>query len=262
MEGVEVTYMAAQKITRRNLQRKSWVKEVVIIGSTIVVADDDATIRQFLHILLTREGFIVKVVGQGAEVIKECHNCKPDLLLLDIMMPGMDGFEVCRKIRKESNLPIIILSAKEENKDIVLGLTLGCDDYITKPFDSTELILRINAVLRRVKENSLPENRRSIVKLPGLIINSISRCTEVGVKEVDLTPKEFDLLWFLSNHPKQVFTRDQLLNQIWNEDRYNNPAVVTTLVKRLREKIELEVANPLYVITVQGIGYKLGVKPC
>src|SRR5665647_374921 len=126
-------------------------KEVVIIGTTIVVAEDDASIRQFLDILLTREGFSVKVVGQGAEVIKECHNCNPDLLLLDIMMPEMDGFEVCRKIRKESNLPIIILTAKDDNEDKISGLILGCDDYITKPFDSTELILRIKAVLRRVK---------------------------------------------------------------------------------------------------------------
>ena len=182
-------------------------KEVVIIGTTIVVADDDASIRQFLHILLTREGFGVKVVGQGAEVIEECHNCNPDLLLLDIMMPGMDGFEVCRKIRKESNLPIIILTAKEDNEDKISGLILGCDDYITKPFDSTELILRIKAVLRRVKEHCHPKNERDIVELPGLTINSISRITEVGGKEVDLTPKEYALLWLLSNRPDQAFTR-------------------------------------------------------
>jgi len=120
------------------------MKEVVVIETTIVVAEDDDIIRQYLDILLTGEGFTVKAVGIGTEVINECHNCKPDLLLLDIMMPGMDGFEVCRKIRKESNLPIIILSAREENEDKISGLISGCDDYITKPFDSTELILRIN----------------------------------------------------------------------------------------------------------------------
>jgi len=238
------------------------VKEVVIIGLTIIVAEDDATIQQLLHILLTREGFSVKVVEQGSEVIKECQNCKPDLLLLDIMMPGMDGFEVCRKIREESNLPIIILSAKEENEDKILGLTLGCDDYITKPFDSTELILRINAVLRRVKENSQPENRRNIVKLPGLTINSISRSTEVGGREVDLTPKEYALLWLLSNSPAQVFTREQILYQIWESDYYGNSEVVTSLVKRLREKIEPDSSNPFYIRTIHGVGYKLGVKPC
>jgi len=121
------------------------------------------------------------------------------------MMPGMDGFEVCRKIRKDSNLPIIILSAKETSEDKNLGLSLGCDDYITKPFDSTELILRVNAVLRRTKENSQPENSRDIVELPGLTINYISRTTEVRGKEIDLTPKEYALLWLLANRPEQVF---------------------------------------------------------
>jgi len=226
------------------------------------VAEDDAIIQKFLHILLTREGYNVKLVGHGAEVIKEFHNSKPDLLLLDIMMPGMDGFEVCRKIRKESNLPIIILSAKEENEDKILGLILGCDDYITKPFDSTELILRINAVLRRVKENSRPENRRNIVELPGLTINNLSRTTEVGGKEIDLTPKEYALLWLLSNSPAQVFTREQLLYQIWESDYYGNLGVVTSLVKRLREKIEPDGSNPYHIRTIHGVGYKLGVKPC
>ena len=226
------------------------------------MAEDDASTQQFLDILLTREGFSVKVVGQGAEVIKECQNGKPDLLLLDIMMPGMDGFEVCRKIRKESNLPIIILSGREENKDKILGLITGCDDYITKPFDSTELILRINAVLRRVKENSQPENRLNIVELPGLTINYVSRITKVRGKEVDLTPKEYALLWLLSNSPEQVFTREQLLYQIWESDYYGNPGVVTSLVKRLRKKIEPDCSNPFYIRSIHGVGYKLGVKPC
>jgi len=232
------------------------------MGSTIMVAEDDTGIQQFLHILLTREGFNVIVVGKGTEVLSGFRNSNPDLLLLDIMMPGMDGFEVCRKIREDSDLPIIILSAKDRNADKVLGLTLGCDDYITKPFESVELLLRIKAVMRRAKEHSYQNNVRNIVKLPGLTMNLINRVTEVGGNEVDLTPKEFELLWLLSNHPKQVYTREQLLYQIWNEDKYNNPAVVTTLVKRLREKIESEVTNPLYVVTVQGVGYKLGVKPC
>ena len=225
------------------------------------MAEDDTSIRQFLNILLTREGFSVKVVGQGTEVINECHSCKPDLLLLDIMMPGMDGFEVCRKIRKESNLPIIILTAKEENEDKISGLILGCDDYITKPFDSTELVLRIKAVLRRAKEHNHLEKERNIVELPGLIINNSSRATEVGGKEVNLTPKEYALLWLLSNSPDQVFTRDQLLYQIWDSDYYGSVSVVTSLVKRLREKIEPDVSNPYYIRTIHGVGYKLGVKP-
>jgi len=226
------------------------------------VADDDASIRQFLYILLMREGFDVKVVGQGTEVIEECHNCNPDLLLLDIMMPGMDGFEVCRKIRQESNLPIIILTAKEDNADKISGLIIGCDDYITKPFDSTELILRIKAVLRRVKEDSRPEKAHNSVELPGLTINNLSRITEVGGKEVDLTPKEYALLWLLSTRPDQVFTREQLLYQIWDSNYYGSLSVVTSLVKRLREKIEPDLVNPYYIRTIHGVGYKLGVKPC
>lgn len=194
------------------------------------------------------------------EVINECRSSKPDLLLLDIMMPGMDGFEVCRKIRKESNLPIIILTAKEDNEDKISGLILGCDDYITKPFDSTELVLRIKAVLRRVKENGTPDGR-NIVELPGLNINNITRVTEVDGKEVDLTPKEYALLWLLSNRPDQVFTREQLLYQIWDSDYYGSPSVVTSLVKRLREKIEPDATNPYYIKTIHGVGYKLGVKP-
>jgi DNA-binding response OmpR family regulator len=225
-----------------------------------MVVEDDVVIQQFLNILLTQKGYRVMVVGQGTEVITACHNYKPDLLLLDIMMPGMDGFEICRKMREESYLPIIILSAKDETADKILGLTLGCDDYITKPFDCVELLLRIKAILSR--ENRHRENSRDIVKLPGLTVNRITRVTVVGGIEVDLTPKEFDLLWLLSNNPVQVFTREQLLYQIWNLDHYGDSAIVTTLVKRLRKKIEPDAANPFYVKTVQGIGYKLGVKPC
>ncbi len=225
-----------------------------------MVAEDDPSIQQFLYILLTREGYSVKVVGQGTEVINEWRNFKPNLLLLDIMMPGMDGFEVCRIIRRESNLPIIILTAKEDNEDKISGLILGCDDYITKPFDSTELVLRIKAVLRRVKE--VPrKNEKNIVKLPGLMINNDNRMTEVQGKEIDLTPKEFSLLWLLCNRPDQVFTREQLLNQIWDSDYYGSASVVTSLVKRLREKIEPDISNPYYIKTVHGVGYKLGVRP-
>ncbi|WP_407311615.1 response regulator transcription factor [Desulfosporosinus sp. SB140] len=228
---------------------------------TIVVAEDDDSIRKFLSILLTREGFNVKVVERGTEVINECRICKPDLLLLDIMMPGMDGFEVCRNIRKESNLPIIILTARENNEDKISGLILGCDDYITKPFDSTELVLRIKAVLRRANEHSKPENERNIVELPGMTINNTSRITEVKGKVVDLTPKEYALLWLLANRPEQVFTREQLLDQIWDIDYYGSTSVVTSLVKRLREKIEPDVSDQYYIKTIHGVGYKLGVKP-
>jgi len=233
-----------------------------MIGKKIMVAEDDARLQKFLYNFLTREGFSVMVVGQGPDVLTEYRHFQPDLLLLDIMMPGMDGFEVCRKIREESYLPIVILSGKDGTTDKILGLTLGCDDYITKPFENAELLLRIKAVLRRVKENNHQGNGLNNVKLPGLTINRITRVTELGGKEVDLTPKEFDLLWLLSSRPDQVFTRKQLLYQTWGSDFYGSPEVVTTLVKRLRGKIEPDVSNPYYIKTMHGVGYKLGVKPC
>jgi len=233
-----------------------------MIRKKILVAEDDARLQKFLYNFLSREGYSIMIVGQGPEVITECYHFQTDLLLLDIMMPGMDGFEVCRKIRQESDLPIVILSAKDGNSDKILGLTLGCDDYITKPFENTELLLRIKAVLRRVEEHPHQENGLNIVKLPGLTINRITRVTEVRGKEVNLTPKEFALLWLLSIRPDQVFTRKQLLYQTWDSDYFGNPALVTTLVKRLREKIEADVSNPYYIKTIHGIGYKLGVKTC
>lgn len=224
------------------------------------MAEDETSIQKFLSMILTQEGFKVIIIKNGTDVISECRKCKPDLLLLDIMMPGMDGFEVCRNIREESDLPIIILSAKDRNADKVTGLSLGCDDYITKPFERVELILRIKAVMRRVKELSHQNNGRDIIKHLGLTIDKTTRSAEVEGREVALTPKEFDLLWLLSNRPKQVFTREQLLYQIWNLDNYESTALVTTLVRRLREKIESDIANPVFVRTVQGVGYKLGVK--
>lgn len=233
-----------------------------MIGKKILVAEDDARLQKFLYNFLTKEGFNVMVVGQGQEVITECGHFQPDLLLLDIMMPGMDGFEVCRKIREGSTLPIVFLSAKGENTDKILGLTLGCDDYITKPFDNTELLLRIKALLRRVEAHNPQENGLNIVTLPGLTINRITRVTKVKGKVVNITSKEFDFLWLLSKRPDQVFTRKQLLYETWDSDYYGNPEVVTTLVKRLRQKIEPDVTNPYYIKTIHGVGYKLGVKPC
>ncbi|KGK82453.1 PhoP family transcriptional regulator [Desulfosporosinus sp. HMP52] len=231
-----------------------------MVRNKIIVAEDDIRLQKFLHQYLTREGFNVMVVGKGDEVITACFHFQPDLLLLDIMMQGMDGFEVCRKIREESDLPIIILSAKDGNTDKILGLTLGCDDYITKPFENAELLLRIKAVLRRVKEFNHNKDGLNIIKLPGLTINRITRVTCLGDKEVKLTPKEFELLWLLSCRTDQVFTRDQLLYHIWGSEYYGNSEVVTMLVKRLREKIEPDVSNPYYIRTVHGVGYKLGVK--
>lgn len=226
----------------------------------VMLAEDDVIYQKLILNLLTREDFSVMIVEEGTKVLKEYRQYQPDLLLLDIMMPGLDGFEVCRKIREESNLPIIILSAKNSSSDKILGLTLGCDDYITKPFDHAELLLRVKAVLRRSRDHDQPDYEDSIIRLPGLTINQITRQTKVGDKEVVLTPKEFAFLWLLVNNPDRVFTRRQLLYQIWDSDLDLSTEVITTLVKRLREKIESDVSNPYFIKTVYGVGYKLSVK--
>jgi DNA-binding response OmpR family regulator len=241
------------------------VKQEKAMNETkILVVDDDSKIQKFLEQFLSREGFIVNVVGRGTEVLGQFELFKPDLLLLDVMMPGLDGFEVCRMIREKSDIPIIFLSAKDDAMDKIMGLTIGCDDYLTKPFESTELLLRVKAVLRRSSGNTSnsEKNQRDIINLPDLVINRSTRLANSKGKDVELTPKEFDLLWLLANRPEQVFTREQLLYQIWDSNYYGDQAVVTTLVKRLREKIEPDITKPIYIKTVHGIGYKLGVKPC
>lgn len=228
----------------------------------ILIADDESKILKFLTGFFSREGFEVFGVSSGYELLSQFEKYNPDLVILDIMMPGLDGFEVCRKIREKSYVPIIFLSAKNEISDKIIGLSLGSDDYLTKPFDSAELLLRVRAILRRTREQREGETGNGCLKAPGLEINKSSRRVTVNDQEIDLTPKEFELLWLLINHPDQVFTRDQLLYQIWDTDYCADSGIVTTLVKRLREKIEDDSANPRYIKTIRGVGYKFGVKPC
>ena len=229
-------------------------------GNKILIADDDPKILKLLKDLLNQEGFEVISANNGHEVLGQFNNATPDLIVLDVMMPGMDGFEVCRKIRAESSIPIIILSAKSETPDRITGLTLGSDDYITKPFDSDELLLRIKSVLKRVVSNK--DYQDEIIARSGLIVNRTMMMVNQGSKEITLTHKEFDLLWLLAKYPKRVFTREQLLYQIWGTEYCGDTGIVTTLVKRLREKIEPDPANPCYILTVRGVGYKFVEKPC
>ncbi len=225
----------------------------------ILVADDEPRILKFLTGFLSREGFEVVTAADSSEVMAVFEESSPDLILLDIMMPHIDGFEVCRKIREISKVPIIILSAKNETLDKIMGLSLGCDDYLTKPFDSAELLLRIKAVMRRAAARSAHPEADDVIRFPGITINRTSRTVEVADRETELTPKEFELLWLLAGHPKQVFTREQLLYQIWDTEYADDTGIVTTLVKRTREKIEEDPANPRFIKTVRGVGYKFGV---
>jgi len=223
----------------------------------ILVVDDEPMIQQFMDGFLSREGYLVKV-WTGEKILEIIKEFNPDLILLDIMMPGTDGFEVCKQIRKTNDTPIVFLSAKNNIMDRVLGLTLGADDFLAKPFDSAELLLRIRAILRR-SMNSIVRENREVLRVADLIIDNLARTVFKNQIVIELTPKEFDLLWLLASNPKQVFTREQLIYQVWNSDYHQDTAMVTMLIKRLREKIEPNEGSPIYIKTVRSVGYKFGL---
>lgn len=224
----------------------------------ILIVDDDCNITELISLYLTKECFETKIVHDGEQALKEFSVFHPDLILLDLMLPGIDGYQVCREIRHTSDVPIIILSAKGETFDKVLGLELGADDYITKPFDSKEMIARVRAVLRRshIKPPSAPSLK--IVRYPDLIINlSNYEVTYMG-KHIDMPPKELELLYFLAASPNQVFTRQQILDHIWGYEYICDTRTIDVHIKRLREKIK---DHPRWrIFTVWGIGYKFEVK--
>lgn len=226
---------------------------------TIIIADDDPKILKGLKNFLSRNGYQVITAANGHEVLNLVETIQPDLFLLDIMMPQLDGLETCRKIRKESDVPIIFLSAKTDTTDKILGLALGSDDYMTKPFDNDELLYRIKAVLRRTKNHH--DTNYYLIKLPDIEINKESRTVQIKGKRVELTPKEFDLLWLLASQPERVWTKEQLLFNVWEIEFYEDAAVVTSLVRRLRDKIEPEPVNPRFVKTVRGVGYRFSAEP-
>ena len=225
----------------------------------ILIIDDDNNIAELISLYLTKECFETRIVNDGEQALKEFVIFQPDLLLLDLMLPGIDGYQVCREIRHSSDVPIIMLSAKEETFDKVLGLELGADDYIIKPFDSKELVARVRAVLRRskAKQPAVPVSEKS-VSYPDLTINLTNYSVTYMGKQVDMPPKELELLYFLAASPNQVFTREQLLDHIWGYEYIGDTRTVDVHIKRLREKIK---DNPSWSIsTVWGIGYKFEVK--
>ncbi len=223
----------------------------------ILVVDDDPNILQLINLYLTREGFDVQQAENGAEALKLFKSAPPSLMLLDIMLPGMDGWQVCREVRKVSNIPIIMLTAKDETFDKVLGLELGADDYIVKPFDTKELVARIKAVLRRYQVLDTPDKELSF---PGLTIN-ISQYTVTYLgRPLDMPPKELELLHFLASHPGTVFTREQLLEQVWGYDFFGDSRTVDVHVKRLRDKLTGSEDLGWSIKTVWSVGYKFEVK--
>lgn len=224
----------------------------------ILIVDDDENIAELISLYLTKECFDTKMVHDGEMALIAHDSYQPNLILLDLMLPGIDGYQVCRELRTRSNVPIIMLSAKGEVFDKVLGLELGADDYIIKPFDAKELVARVKAVLRRY--NAVPKQETPVetsgkrVEYPGIVINLTNYTVTVDDVKVDMPPKELELLYFLASSPNQVFTREQLLDHIWGYEYIGDTRTVDVHIKRLREKIK---DHPRWSLsTVWGIGYK------
>ena len=226
----------------------------------IMIVDDDSNIAELISLYLTKECFDTRIVGDGEAALRSFDSFAPNLILLDLMLPGMDGYQVCREIRQRSNVPIIMLSAKGEVFDKVLGLELGADDYIIKPFDSKELVARVKAVLRRtfVEKPEEPKEEGQIVHLPDLTVNLTNYSVTCMGEHLDMPPKELELLYFLASSPNQVFTREQLLDHIWGYEYVGDSRTVDVHIKRLREKLKDHAAWSLS--TVWGIGYRFEVK--
>ena len=230
----------------------------------ILIVDDDYNIAELISLYLTKECFETKIVGDGEEALRVFPEFQPNLILLDLMLPGIDGYQVCRELRSTSQVPIIILSAKGEIFDKVLGLELGADDYMIKPFDSKELVARVKAVLRRYQlpaqmpASSVTEQHGNFVEYPDLIVNLTNYSVIYNGHSIELPPKELELLYFLASSPNQVFTREQLLDHIWGYEYIGDTRTVDVHIKRLREKIK---GNDKWALTtVWGIGYKFEVK--
>ena len=227
-------------------------------NAKILIADDDKNICELLKIYFEKEGYAVVLAGNGEEALLKFDEEEPDIILLDLMMPKLDGWQVCRELRKKSECPIIMITAKGETFDKVLGLELGADDYVVKPFEPKEIVARVKAVLRRTgKANS--ENDKKEVSFDKLTVNMTKYELKVDGKTVDTPPKELELLFHLASNPNRVYTRDQLLDEVWGFEYYGDSRTVDVHVKRLREKLE-GVSEKWSLKTVWGVGYKFETK--
>jgi len=224
----------------------------------VLVADDDKNICELLRLYLVKEGFQVVLAGDGEEALARFTAENPDIILLDVMMPRLDGWQVCREIRKKSECPIIMITAKGETFDKVLGLELGADDYVVKPFETKEIVARIKAVMRRTGKSS-SENDIKEVSYDKLVVNMTKYELKVDGKVVDTPPKELELLYHLASNPNRVYTRDQLLDEVWGFEYYGDSRTVDVHIKRLREKLE-GISDTWALKTVWGVGYKFEVR--
>jgi len=221
--------------------------------ATVLVVDDEPVVREVVVRYLRRDGFDTIEAADGDVARDLITRDAPQLVVLDVMLPGTDGLALCRWIRATSDLPVILLTARGEEADRIVGLELGADDYVTKPFSARELAVRVRTVLRRAREAPTVGAR---LEYDALVIDAATREVHVGGAELRLTAKEFDLLWFLASHPRQVFSRDQLMDRVWGYEPAFDSGTVTVHIRRLREKIELDPAHPVRLLTVWGVGYR------
>lgn len=222
----------------------------------ILVVDDEDKIRDLVKVYLVKEGFMVQELSTGDKVVDLIKEEHYDLVLLDLMLPGADGLSICKDIRKFSQIPVIILTAKGDEIDRVIGLEVGADDYIVKPFSPREMVARVKAVLRRMSPGTANSSPASLLVFPTLEINPESRTVHINGKEISLTPREFDLLLFLASSPGRAFSREQLLNNVWGYSYYGDLRTVDTHINRLRDKLT---TNGAAIATVWGVGYKFEV---
>lgn len=223
----------------------------------ILVVDDDPNIARLVELYLEKENFEVKTVGRGDDAVNEFDRLPPDLILLDVMLPGMDGYQVLKAVRKSGSIPVIMLTARDETFDKVLGLELGADDYITKPFDAKELTARVKAVLRRTQ--GAEEEPETDLTFPGLTVSLARYEVHYEGNRVDMPPRELEVLYFLASHPNQVFTREQLLRQVWDFDFLGDSRTVDVHIKRVREKLPESEKYGWNIHTVRGVGYKFEI---
>ncbi len=220
----------------------------------VLVVEDEATIAEVVARYLRRDGFDVRIASDGLAAMSVYQEFQPDLVVLDLMLPGIDGFEVVRRIRRAADTPVIMLTARAEEMDRLLGFGVGADDYVVKPFSPRELVARAQAVLRRA--NHEPSPGTELMRYGDLRINALQRTAETTSGPVDLTAREFDLLLHLARHPSRVFSRDQLLDAVWDRDAITDASTVTVHIRRMRAKLEEDPSRPRYIKTVWGIGYK------
>ncbi|HSM54800.1 MAG TPA: response regulator transcription factor [Candidatus Sulfomarinibacteraceae bacterium] len=229
-------------------------------SNEVLIVDDEPSVVEVVTLYLKREGFSVRQAHDGVEALAALEKRMPDLIVLDLMLPHVDGLEIMRRVRAGSdrNVPVIMLTARGQETDRIYGLELGADDYVTKPFSPAELVARVKAVLRRAKgaDSAVNGTRAGRISYENIVIDPVTRLVTVNNSEVELTATEFNLLHFMARHPRQVFSRDQLLENVWGFSDFVDPSTVTVHIRRLREKIESDPAQPQRLLTVWGVGYK------